>query len=124
MTGKQIKRAVLAAGVAVACSGQTSSQPGQEALVRELVVREAEAVQYADPCDTRSETDPEINSGYGGLLDGMHDVAGQIYMRNDYYDPAGLNSYRFVAGDQRPPARHGRPLLARLLTHAPAFRPY
>jgi RHS repeat-associated protein len=49
----------------------------------------------------------------GGLVDGMRDVTGQVYMRNRYYDPAtgqftqpdpigiagGLNSYGFAAGD-------------------------
>lgn len=43
MIRKQIKRAALAAGVTVACSGQASSPPDQEALVRAVVVREADA---------------------------------------------------------------------------------
>jgi RHS repeat-associated protein len=50
---------------------------------------------------------------YGGLVDGMRDASGQMYMRNRYYDPVtgqftqpdpiglagGLNSYGFAAGD-------------------------
>jgi RHS repeat-associated protein len=50
---------------------------------------------------------------WGGLVDGMRDASGQMYMRNRYYDPAtgqftqpdpiglagGLNSYGFAAGD-------------------------
>jgi RHS repeat-associated protein len=50
---------------------------------------------------------------YGGLVDGMRDASGQMYMRNRYYDPAtgqftqtdpigvagGMNVYGFAAGD-------------------------
>jgi RHS repeat-associated protein len=50
---------------------------------------------------------------YGGLLDGMRDASGQMYMRNRYYDPAtgqftqtdpiglagGFNAHRFANGD-------------------------
>jgi RHS repeat-associated protein len=57
--------------------------------------------------------DVEIYTWWGGLVDGMRDGSGQIYMRNRYYDPAtgqftqpdpiglagGLNSYGFAAGD-------------------------
>lgn len=43
MIGKQIKLAVLAAGVTVACSGRASSQPDPEVLIRALVVQEADA---------------------------------------------------------------------------------
>ncbi|MBW3572507.1 MAG: RHS repeat-associated core domain-containing protein, partial [Gemmatimonadetes bacterium] len=56
---------------------------------------------------------PDIRNWYGGLVDGMRDASGQMYMRNRYYDPAtgqftqtdpiglagGLNSYGFAAGD-------------------------
>ncbi|HEX6037621.1 RHS repeat-associated core domain-containing protein [Longimicrobium sp.] len=56
---------------------------------------------------------PDIRVWYGGLVDGMRDASGQMYMRNRYYDPAtgqftqtdpiglagGLNAYGFAAGD-------------------------
>jgi RHS repeat-associated protein len=56
---------------------------------------------------------PDIVTWAGGLVDGMRDESGQMYMRNRYYDPAtgqftqpdpiglagGLNSYGFAAGD-------------------------
>lgn len=56
---------------------------------------------------------PDIDVWYGGLVDGMRDASGQMYMRNRYYDPAtgqftqtdpigiagGLNAYGFAAGD-------------------------
>jgi RHS repeat-associated protein len=55
----------------------------------------------------------DVRAWWGGLVDGMRDVSGQMYMRNRYYDPAtgqftqqdpiglagGLNSYGFAAGD-------------------------
>ncbi|HYW13389.1 MAG TPA: RHS repeat-associated core domain-containing protein [Longimicrobium sp.] len=55
----------------------------------------------------------DIRAWWGGLVDGMRDASGQMYMRNRYYDPAtgqftqqgpiglagGLNSYGFAAGD-------------------------
>ncbi|MBB4635905.1 RHS repeat-associated core domain-containing protein [Longimicrobium terrae] len=58
-------------------------------------------------------TAPEVQAWFGGLVDGMRDASGQMYMRNRYYDPAtgqftqtdpiglagGLNSYGFAAGD-------------------------
>jgi RHS repeat-associated protein len=57
--------------------------------------------------------DPNIRNWYGGLVDGMRDASGQMYMRNRYYDPqsgqftqpdpiglaGGLNSYGFATGD-------------------------
>jgi hypothetical protein len=33
------------------------------------------------------EPDPSIQNWYGGLVDGMRDASGQMYMRNRYYDP-------------------------------------
>ncbi|MBB4635619.1 RHS repeat-associated core domain-containing protein [Longimicrobium terrae] len=56
---------------------------------------------------------PDVQAWFGGLVDGMRDASGQMYMRNRYYDPAtgqftqtdpiglagGLNSYGFAAGD-------------------------
>jgi RHS repeat-associated protein len=56
---------------------------------------------------------PDIRVWYGGLVDGMRDASGQMYMRNRYYDPAtgqftqtdpiglagGMNAYGFAAGD-------------------------
>jgi RHS repeat-associated protein len=59
------------------------------------------------------EEAPDIDVWYGGLVDGMRDASGQMYMRNRYYDPAtgqftqtdpiglagGLNVYGFAAGD-------------------------
>jgi RHS repeat-associated protein len=59
------------------------------------------------------EEAPDIDVWYGGLVDGMRDASGQLYMRNRYYDPAtgqftqtdpiglagGLNVYGFAAGD-------------------------
>ncbi|HEX6042346.1 RHS repeat-associated core domain-containing protein [Longimicrobium sp.] len=59
------------------------------------------------------EEAPDIDVWYGGLVDGMRDASGQMYMRNRYYDPAtgqftqtdpiglagGLNAYGFAAGD-------------------------
>ena len=59
------------------------------------------------------EKDGSIQNWYGGLVDGMRDASGQMYMRNRYYDPAtgqftqtdpiglagGLNAYGFAAGD-------------------------
>ena len=59
------------------------------------------------------EPDPSIQNWFGGLVDGMRDASGQMYMRNRYYDPAtgqftqtdpiglagGLNAYGFAAGD-------------------------
>jgi RHS repeat-associated protein len=59
------------------------------------------------------EKDGNIQNWFGGLVDGMRDASGQMYMRNRYYDPAtgqftqpdpiglagGLNSYGFAAGD-------------------------
>ena len=56
---------------------------------------------------------PDIRTWHGGLVDGMRDASGQMYMRNRYYDPAtgqftqtdpiglagGLNAYGFAAGD-------------------------
>jgi RHS repeat-associated protein len=56
---------------------------------------------------------PDIRVWYGGLVDGMRDASGQMYMRNRYYDPAtgqftqtdpiglagGLNAYGFADGD-------------------------
>jgi RHS repeat-associated protein len=56
---------------------------------------------------------PDIDVWYGGLVDGMRDASGQMYMRNRYYDPAtgqftqtdpigiagGLNVYGFADGD-------------------------
>ena len=61
----------------------------------------------------RDQEDPEINTWYGGLVDGMRDASGRMYIRNRSYDPAtgqftqpdpiglagGLNSYGFAAGD-------------------------
>ena len=58
-------------------------------------------------------TEPDIRTWWGGLVDGMRDASGQMYMRNRYYDPAtgqftqpdpigiagGLNSYGFASGD-------------------------
>jgi RHS repeat-associated protein len=55
----------------------------------------------------------DVRTWWGGLVDGMRDASGQMYMRNRYYDPAtgqftqqdpiglagGLNSYGFAAGD-------------------------
>jgi RHS repeat-associated protein len=59
------------------------------------------------------EPDPNIQNWFGGLVGGMRDASGQMYMRNRYYDPAtgqftqtdpiglagGLNAYGFAAGD-------------------------
>jgi RHS repeat-associated protein len=59
------------------------------------------------------EEAPNIVGWYGGLVDGMRDSSGQMYMRNRYYDPAtgqftqadpiglagGLNAYGFADGD-------------------------
>ena len=59
------------------------------------------------------ENAPDIRTWHGGLVDGMRDATGQMYMRNRYYDPAtgqftqmypiglagGLNAYGFAAGD-------------------------
>jgi RHS repeat-associated protein len=59
------------------------------------------------------EPDGSIQNWFGGLVDGMRDASGQMYMRNRYYDPAtgqftqtdpiglagGLNAYGFAAGD-------------------------
>jgi RHS repeat-associated protein len=55
----------------------------------------------------------EIQNWFGGLVDGMRDASGLMYMRNRYYNPAsgqftqpdpiglagGLNTYGFAAGD-------------------------
>jgi RHS repeat-associated protein len=57
--------------------------------------------------------DSRIQNWFGGLVDGMRDASGQMYMRNRYYDPAsgqftqpdpiglagGLNAYGFANGD-------------------------
>jgi RHS repeat-associated protein len=69
---------------------------------------------------------PDIRTWFGGLVDGMRDASGQMYMRNRYYDPAatqftqtdpigldgGLNAYAFAAGTQFPigirPAWHAK----------------
>jgi RHS repeat-associated protein len=54
-----------------------------------------------------------IQNWFGGLVDGMRDASGQMYMRNRYYDPAtgqftqadpiglagGLNAFGFANGD-------------------------
>ena len=54
-----------------------------------------------------------IRNWFGGLVDGMRDASGQMYMRNRYYDPAtgqftqadpiglagGLNTFGFADGD-------------------------
>jgi RHS repeat-associated protein len=59
------------------------------------------------------EPDPNIQNWFGGLVDGMRDASGQMYMRNRYYDPqtgqftqtdpiglaGGLNAYAFGGGD-------------------------
>jgi RHS repeat-associated protein len=59
------------------------------------------------------ESVPDIQVWYGGLVDGMRDASGQMYMRNRYYDPStgqftqsdpigvagGLNTYGFANGD-------------------------
>jgi RHS repeat-associated protein len=59
------------------------------------------------------EADGNIQNWFGGLVDGMRDASGQMYMRNRYYDPqsgqftqadpiglgGGLNAYGFAAGD-------------------------
>ena len=59
------------------------------------------------------DADGRIQNWFGGLVDGMRDASGQMYMRNRYYDPrsgqftqsdpiglaGGLNSYGFAAGD-------------------------
>ena len=56
---------------------------------------------------------PDIRTWHGGLVDGMRDASGQMYMRNRYYDPqtgqftqtdpiglaGGLNVYGFANGD-------------------------
>ena len=61
----------------------------------------------------RKAKEPDIRNWFGGLVDGMRDGTGQMYMRNRYYDPAtgqftqpdpiglagGLNSYGFAAAD-------------------------
>jgi RHS repeat-associated protein len=61
----------------------------------------------------RSGSGPDIRTWFGGLVDGMRDASGQMYMRNRYYDRAtgqftqtdpiglagGLNAYGFAAGD-------------------------
>ena len=63
----------------------------------------------------RHELDPDgnIQNWFGGLVDGMRDASGQMYMRNRYYDPAtgqftqadpiglagGLNAFGFADGD-------------------------
>ena len=63
----------------------------------------------------RHELEPsgEIRNWFGGLVDGMRDASGQMYMRNRYYDPqtgqftqadpiglaGGLNAFGFAAGD-------------------------
>jgi RHS repeat-associated protein len=60
-----------------------------------------------------AEPDGQIQSWWGGLVDGMRDASGLQYMRNRYYDPqsgqftqpdpiglaGGLNAYGFAAGD-------------------------
>jgi RHS repeat-associated protein len=62
----------------------------------------------------------DIRNWYGGLVDGMRDASGQMYMHNRYYDPAtgqftqtdpiglagGLNAYGFADGD---PVSYGDP---------------
>ena len=40
------------------------------------------------------EPDPIIQNWYGGLVDGMRDASGQMYMRNRYYDPHTASSRR------------------------------
>ena len=59
------------------------------------------------------EEDGRIQNWFGGLVDGMRDASGQMYMRNRYYDPktgqftqtdpiglaGGLNAYGFANGD-------------------------
>ncbi|HEX2207817.1 MAG TPA: RHS repeat-associated core domain-containing protein, partial [Longimicrobium sp.] len=59
------------------------------------------------------ESGGEIRNWFGGLVDGMRDASGQMYMRNRYYDPqtgqftqsdpiglaGGLNAYGFANGD-------------------------
>jgi RHS repeat-associated protein len=61
-----------------------------------------------------------IQNWFGGLVDGMRDATGQMYMRNRYYDPAtgqftqadpiglagGLNEFSFADGD---PVTYGDP---------------
>jgi len=56
---------------------------------------------------------PNVTAWFGGLVDGMRDASGQMYMRNRYYDPAtgqftqtdpiglagGLNAHGFAGGD-------------------------
>ncbi len=63
---------------------------------------------------------PTSENWCGGLVDGMRDASGQMYMRNRYYDPgtgqftqpdpigiaSGLNVYGFGAGD---PVSYGDP---------------
>ena len=45
----------------------------------------------------------EINTWYGGLVDGMRDASGQMYMRNRYYDPG--HGPVHAAGPHRPRRR-------------------
>ncbi|HEY0017654.1 MAG TPA: RHS repeat-associated core domain-containing protein [Longimicrobium sp.] len=68
----------------------------------------------------RSGSGPDIRTWFGGLVDGMRDASGQMYMRNRYYDPGtgqftqtdpiglagGLNAYGFANGD---PVTYGDP---------------
>ena len=60
-----------------------------------------------------TEPEGQIQNWWGGLVDGMRDASGLMYMRNRYYDPqsgqftqpdpvglaGGLNAYGFAAGD-------------------------
>ena len=61
----------------------------------------------------RPDPSGEMRNWFGGLVDGMRDASGQMYMRNRYYDPAtgqftqadpiglagGLNAFGFANGD-------------------------
>jgi hypothetical protein len=44
----------------------------------------------------RSGGGPDIRTWFGGLVDGMRDASGQMYMRNRYYDPGTASSRRRI----------------------------
>jgi RHS repeat-associated protein len=105
--GVNSSNAVVGAKTECANSGSTGCLwipwPGQRTNVRHAI----------------AGTEP-IQNWFGGLVDGMRDASGQMYMRNRYYDPAsgqftqpdpiglagGLNAYGFAAGD---PVGHSDP---------------
>jgi RHS repeat-associated protein len=98
----QFARGTYTSGTVSDCTGQTTectqvNWPGYRTTARHA----------------RSGSGPDIRTWFGGLVDGMRDQSGKIYMRNRYYDPetgqftqtdpiglaGGLNAYGFAAGD-------------------------